>query len=41
MRVQIMSDSNLIVNWLSGKWKIDNQKFRAEGAHHAELGGKD
>ena len=30
MRVQIMGDSILIVNWLSGKWKINHQKFRAE-----------
>ena len=23
-----MGDSNLIVNWLNGEWKIKNQKFR-------------
>ena len=28
MRVQIMGDPNLIVNWLNGKSKINNQKFR-------------
>ena len=28
MRIQIMGDSNLIVNWMNGKWKINNQKFR-------------
>ena len=29
MRIQILGDSNLIVNWMNGKWKINNQKFRA------------
>ena len=28
MRIQIMGDSNLIVNWMNGKWKINNQKFK-------------
>ena len=23
-----MGDSNLIVNWMNGKWKINNQKFK-------------
>ena len=23
-----MDDSNLIVNWLNGEWKMNNQKFR-------------
>ena len=27
-RIQILGDSNLIVNWMNGKWKINNQKFR-------------
>ena len=30
MRVQIMGDTNLLVNWLTGRWKTNNQKFRAE-----------
>ena len=25
-----MGDSNLVVNWLNGRWKINNQKFRAD-----------
>ena len=25
-----MGDSNLVVNWMNGRWKINNQKFRAE-----------
>ena len=25
MRIQIMGGSNLIVNWMNGKWKINNQ----------------
>ena len=29
-RVQIMGGSNLVVNWMKGRWKITNQKFRAE-----------
>ena len=28
MRIQILGDSNLIVNWMNGKWKINNQEFR-------------
>ena len=28
LRIQILGDSNLIVNWLNGKWKINNQMFR-------------
>ena len=28
MRIQILGDSNLIVNWMNGKWKINNPKFR-------------
>ena len=28
MRIQILGDPNLIVNWMNGKWKINNQKFR-------------
>ena len=27
MRVQIMGDSNLVVNWLNGKSKINDEKF--------------
>ena len=23
-------DSNLVGNWLNGRWKINNQKFKAE-----------
>ena len=30
MRIQIMKDSILVVNWLNGKWKINKKKFRAE-----------
>ena len=30
MRVQVMGDTNLVVNWLNGRWKINNQKFRAD-----------
>ena len=29
-RVQIMGASNLVVNWVNGRWNINNQKFRAE-----------
>ena len=29
MRIQILGDSNLTVNWMNGKWKINNQNFRA------------
>ena len=29
-RVQIVGDSNLVVNWMNGRWKINNQKFRVE-----------
>ena len=28
MRIQIWGDPNLIVNWINGKWKINNRKFR-------------
>ena len=28
-RVQIMEDPSLVVNWLNGRWNIDNQKFTA------------
>ena len=28
MRTQILGVLNLIVNWMNGKWKINNQKFR-------------
>ena len=28
LRVQISGDSDLIVNWLYGKWKINNHKLR-------------
>ena len=28
MRIQILRDSNLTVNWMNGKLKINNQKFR-------------
>ena len=27
-RIQILGDPNLIVNWINGKWEINNQKFR-------------
>ena len=30
IRVQIMGDSNLVVNWLNGRRKVNNQKFRAD-----------
>ena len=26
--IQILGDSHLIVNWMNGRWKINNQKFR-------------
>ena len=29
MRIQILGDSNLFVNWMNGKWKIDNHNSRA------------
>ena len=25
-----MGDSNLVVTWLNGRWKINNQKIRAD-----------
>ena len=28
MWIQMLEDPNLIVNWMNGKWKINNQKFR-------------
>ena len=28
VRIQILGASNLIVNWMNGKWKINDQKFR-------------
>ena len=28
LRVQILGDSNLVLNWLNGRWKNNNQKFR-------------
>ena len=28
LRVQILGDSNLVVNWMNGRWKINNWKFR-------------
>ena len=28
MRIQILGNPNLIVNEMTGKWKINNQKFR-------------
>ena len=28
MRIQILGDSKLIVTWMNGKWKINNQKFK-------------
>ena len=28
MRIQILGGPNLIVNWMNGKWKIHEQKFR-------------
>ena len=28
MTIQVLGDSNLVVNWLNWKWKINNQKFR-------------
>ena len=28
MRIQILGDSNLTFNWINGKLKINNQKFR-------------
>ncbi len=28
MRIQILGDSSLIVNWMIGKWKIKSSKFR-------------
>ena len=28
MRSRFLGDSNRIVNWMNGKWKINNQKFR-------------
>ena len=30
IRVQILGDSSLIVHWMTGRWKINNQKFKAE-----------
>ena len=30
MRVQDMGDSNLVVSWLNGRWRINNQKIRAD-----------
>ena len=27
-RIQILGDSNLIVNWMNGRWRINNQKFQ-------------
>ena len=30
IRVPIMGDSNLVENWMNGRWKMNNQKFRAE-----------
>ena len=27
IRIQILGDSDLIVNWMDGKWKINDQKF--------------
>ena len=30
MRIQILGDPNLIVNWMNGRLKINNQKFREE-----------
>ena len=28
MRIQILGDANLTVNWMNGKWKVNNRKFR-------------
>ena len=41
MRIQNMEDSILVVNWLNGKWKISNPKFRAEVQKDAEPDGQD
>ena len=30
IRVQIIGDSNLVVKWMNGRRKINNQKFRVE-----------
>ena len=30
VRFQVMGDSNQAVNWLNGRWKINNHKFRAD-----------
>ena len=42
-RIQIVGDSNLIVNWMNGKWKINNQKFRkmVQRAENAGQGGSE
>ena len=28
MRIRILGDANLTVNWMNGKWKINNRKLR-------------
>ena len=38
--VQIMGDSNLVVNWKNGRWKINYQKFGAEVQKDAESTGQ-
>ena len=30
VRVQVLRDSTLIVNWMSGRWKIGRPKYRAQ-----------
>ena len=30
IRVQIVGDSHLVVNWMNVRWTISNQKFRVE-----------
>ena len=30
IRVQIVGDFHLVVNWMNGRWTISNQKFRVE-----------
>ena len=34
MRIQILGDANLIVNWMNGKWKINNQKVKMMVQRH-------
>ena len=36
-RVQIVGDSNLVVNWVNGRWKINNQTFVRPMSDHMDL----